>query len=240
MSSSVAQHPLLWLTAALLLGVSVEWVLEMFFFRQRLFDAESRARKRSEELDSERFVHNRTQAELKNRAVEFESAQKGRTLAEALLLATRGKLSAAETELHSLTAECARRESEVSGLRRQIETAQAEIAERRSAGLDGELRLAEAQAAVATSQGVVADLRSHLAQISSELEDLRNQAEHLRQDGKDQAIRIASLTEELESARRGESGWKDSTDALREEVASARGELKDEQENHRALKSEYA
>ncbi|MEN9674344.1 MAG: hypothetical protein RIS76_240, partial [Verrucomicrobiota bacterium] len=40
--------------------------------------------------------------------------------------------------------------------------------------------------------------------------------------------------------RRGESGWKDSTDALREEVASARGELKDEQENHRALKSEYA
>jgi chromosome segregation ATPase len=240
MSSSVAQHPLLWLTAALLLGVSVEWVLEMFFFRQRLFDAESRARKRSEELDSERFVHNRTQAELKNRAVEFESAQKGRTLAEALLLATRGKLSAAETELHSLTAECARRESEVSGLRRQIETAQAEIAERRSAGLDGELRLAEAQAAVATSQGVVADLRSHLAQISSELEDLRNHAEHLRQDGKDQAIRIASLTEELESARRGESGWKDSTDALREEVASARGELKDEQENHRALKSEYA
>ena len=44
-----------------------------------------------EELDSERFHHGRTQAELKARAAELDTAQKGRTLAESLLTAARGK-----------------------------------------------------------------------------------------------------------------------------------------------------
>ena len=105
MSSSVVQHPVLWLIASLLAGMTVEWVLEIFYFRQRLFDAEARARRRGEELDSERFHHGRTQAELKARAAELDTAQKGRTLAESLLTAARGKLASAESELTATAAE---------------------------------------------------------------------------------------------------------------------------------------
>ena len=131
MSSSVAQHPVLWLLAAVLLGMTVEWILEMFYVRQRPFDAESRARKRSEELDSERFAHGRTLTDLKGRLAELDTAQKGRTLAESLLQGARAKLSSVESGWSAVTEARHRAESELSGLRGRLDSAIAETTELR-------------------------------------------------------------------------------------------------------------
>ena len=72
----VAQHPWLWLLCALLAGFLLHWLLDLFVLRRHWLDMENRLRRRSEDFDSERYAHSRTQAELKARTAEVEASRK--------------------------------------------------------------------------------------------------------------------------------------------------------------------
>jgi len=134
MIQSVAQHPVIWLLIALLVGVFLEWVLEVWYFRRPLADARDAARRRSEELDSERFAHGRCQVELKGKLSELETSEKSRAVSESLLTAARSKLSTleaqhAELESRRLVLEgvVSTSEAEISSLRLERESLLSEI-----------------------------------------------------------------------------------------------------------------
>ncbi|MBL9176313.1 MAG: hypothetical protein JNL10_22410 [Verrucomicrobiales bacterium] len=215
MSSSVNQHPILWLIAAFLAGMMVEWILEIFYFRQRLFDSEARARRRGEELDSERFHHGRTQAELKTRTGELDTAQKGRTLAESLLTAARGKLAVAEAELVAAAAERTRLEGEVSRQQREITSLRDDVTRGHEAVVDSGLRCSLLEAEALNGQTALSETRRQLSATDSQLAQALSRVSALEASSADVARQLSqhkidlhtlqterdSRTRELEKAR---------------------------------------
>lgn len=201
MSSSVVQHPILWLIASFLAGMAVEWILEIFYFRQRLFDAEARARRRGEELDSERFHHGRTQAEVKARTAELDTAQKGRTLAESLLTAARGKLATAESELTAAATERARLETELSRLHREVSSLRAEVTQEHEAVVDAGLRIALLESEALNRQSALSETRGQLASTEFQLEQARARVATLESSSADVALQLSQQKIDLDALR---------------------------------------
>ena len=82
MAALVTHHPWLSLLAALLLGMTVEWVLEFLFVRRRMFDLERQLNERERDYTELRHSHGRTLNDLKNKLTELDAVQKARVLAE--------------------------------------------------------------------------------------------------------------------------------------------------------------
>lgn len=222
MTDSIAQHPILWLLAAFLAGALAEWILEMFVLRQRLFEAEDRARRRSEELDSERFHHGRTQADLRVRLGELDAAVKGRSLAESLLQAARAKLTTAETEAASARATC---ESALAlGAQREHERDDAlrDLSAARSEHLGMALQLEALRAEARNRVSAVASLQNRLAQTLADAESGRDRLDSLDAERQALALRVDQQAASLEAARKELSRTAEQLDQVRGELAGAR------------------
>ncbi|MBX3733380.1 MAG: hypothetical protein KF791_12385 [Verrucomicrobiae bacterium] len=203
MSLSISNHPILWMLAAFLAGVLAEWILEIFFFRQRLFDAESRARRRGEELDSERFVHGRTQADLRGRTQELEASLRAKLAVESRLEETRGRLEVAETSLETLRT----REASAIGARerieRELEDMRSELGQERSHRVEAALETEALRAGLRTAEDAAAGVRTHLGQLIPELDAAR--------------LRIAALDQERDTLTTLANRQAGSLDAARKE-----------------------
>jgi len=229
MNISVAQHPVLWLFLAFLLGLFVEWMLEVFFFRRPLADARASARRRGEELDSERFAHGRTQSELKAKLGELEIAQKARTLAESLLSAARSKLTIAEDQEAEFATVQKTLESELASVQNEARSAASERDSLAGEQLGLRLLLAEQQAAWATESGAAEQLRSRLVALQAAFDAATARLPDLETEAFAQATKCEALDSDLQAAMRrhadAESALGEVRGALigaQEEIAAAR------------------
>jgi chromosome segregation ATPase len=114
MNALLVEHPFLMLLCACVLGFLGEWLLELFFFRRRLFETEATLRRRDREVSDLRFELDRVGNQLKNRELELEATQKARQSLELQTALNRQELDrvktdikATERELDASTNECA-------------------------------------------------------------------------------------------------------------------------------------
>lgn len=184
MISLVFQHSWLWLwlVASLLTGFLSHWLLELFFFRQRMFDLESRLRRRGEELDSEKFAHGRTATELRGRTEALATSQKEN--AELLRLRNEARLraeqeardfQAARTKMDGLQDLIRNQAAELVQLKQQVDSSREESTA--SAQLRDEAKGQAERAAMALAhvRADVAGLEAKLKGRSEELREINDQ-----------------------------------------------------------------
>lgn len=199
MNTFFAQHPLLWLLLAFLLGIFFQWLLEIFFLRRPLSDAREAARRRGEELDSERFAHGRTQTELKAKMAELEQTAKGRAMAEAMVSAARSKLAITETQLKDSSEAYQLLTVEVGSLQDRLRSVTTERDQLNNQALGQRLELEDRRAALATEQNALTQVRSHAADLQIALDTSNANAVVLQKEHKDLAIRCQTLEAEVSS-----------------------------------------
>ncbi len=254
MTSLVSQHPWLWLVATYLSGFLTHWLIELFFLRQRLFDAESKLRRRNEELDSERFSHGRTTAESKARLEQLTAAQREianltRARDEALFQSAQSEKMLSEaragtTELESRLAfqerELETRTAELAGIRRQLEESARSREEARLTAEKSTNALAHVRADVAALEGKLKARGEEIRQINESWGAAKEESGELRerlaqQDARLEAAQQTRRTLETELRER-----ESELTELREKQGDLEAELRATSASHAQLEAELA
>jgi predicted flap endonuclease-1-like 5' DNA nuclease len=178
MNTFFLQHPLLSLLAALLLGMILKWVLDLFLLRGRMFELERQLTQRERDLTELRHEHNRALTDLKNRLTELDATQKAKTV---------------------LTGTLATREQDLAEVRKRLGQAEVEAvaAQGREEALGRELA-----AAASVQEALTAGIGSRDAALTAaaeEQERQRTEVETLRL-----AAEAAEAGLELGARQRGE------------------------------------
>lgn len=228
MTALVTHHPWLSLLAALLLGMTVEWVLEFLFVRRRMFDLERQLNERERDYTELRHSHGRTLNDLKNKLTELDAVQKARVLAETSAAARDREMATLRTEAEGHArrlagAESARQDAEtalqearasLAEAVRSRESAEAEAGMARSRVRDLELQLADLTARLATESEAVVQLRAgcetrggeadtaaaEVARLSAELEARNSAVSSLEQALRSRDTTVASLQTRINEA----------------------------------------
>ena len=203
MISLIAEHPALSVLAAFLLGYTIKWLLDLFVLRERLFTAEARAKRRGEELDSERFAHGRAQTDLKTKSSELEAQRRQREAAEATVVALQSRLAGLQGEAATLSARISQLEQEVTAGWLARTGAETESREHAARAGDLALRLNTQDAELATARATIESLRSQVHRLSEENTFAAERLPQLEQDLNHQNTTIGALKADLESALRG-------------------------------------
>ncbi len=203
MNTLVAQHPLLCLLATFLLGFTVKFLLDIYLLRERLFDAEAAVRRRGEELDSERYVHGRTQADLKNRSAELAAAQNSGALLTAQAAALKARLADTETELARVAGARMALGHELASTSAQLTVAVAEARGQASEVADLRLRADVRDAELATAGSTIEALRGNLARAVAEAAALAERIPRLEHDLSAQTTKADALGSDLQQTLRG-------------------------------------
>ena len=254
MTSLVSQHPWLWLVATYLSGFLTHWLIELFFLRHRLFEAESKLRRRNEELDSERFSHGRTTAESKARLEQLTAAQReianltrARDEArvqgvetEKLLASTRVGMMELESRLAFQERELETKTAELESLRRQWEDSVRNRDEARLTAEKSTNALAHVRADVAALEGKLKARGEEIRQINESWGTAREEATELRerlaqQDARLDAAQQTRRTLEAELRER-----ESELSELREKQTDLEAELRATSASHAQLETELA
>jgi chromosome segregation ATPase len=203
MISLIAEHPALSVLAAFLLGYTIKWLLDLFVLRERLFTAEARAKRRGEELDSERFAHGRAQTDLKTKTSELEAQRRQREAAEATVAALQSRLAGVQTEAARLSARISQLEQELTAGWLARTGAETESREHAARAGDLALRLNAQDAELATAHATIESLRSQVHRLREENAFAAQRLPQLEQDLNHQNTTIGALKADLESALRG-------------------------------------
>ncbi len=175
-------------------GFGLNWLLQVFYLRRRLFELESRVRRNREELDSERFAHGRSAAELRAKISELELlGQKYRKSDEAL--------SEAKSALIEIGNAKKLIEDQLEGLVRERDAESANLQR-----LDNELQLARAELlrignALVISQNLKASLESNLEDLRGTMKERESCIELLQTERDDFQRRMADLVQNLDAFR---------------------------------------
>ncbi len=236
MSTLVAQHPWLTLSAVFLLGYTVKYLLDLFFLRQRLFDAEAAVERRGKDLDSERYAHGRTQAELKGKLAELDIAQKARSLTESLLAVLKAKHADAEAALAAAGEQASGLTQELTATRTSLEAAQGEIRRQMEAVAEVSGQLTASEASLAAVKESANALATELANTQATLEGSLNTV------GK-QADSLADLSGRLAISEAALAAAQEKAGALSSELTATQAKLdgaESEARQHAALAEDLA
>ena len=179
------------LVVAFLMGVLVEWLLEIFFFRRRIFERieqlETTLRARDAELNDCQTRSEKLQANVRARDTEL-----GKLRAELNDAHARNKNLLADVENFTATATTA--SATIKTLEGERESLRAQLAQRR-ADLDAALRAhATTQADLHARNAEVEKLRAQTDECRAQQDALRAQIETLQND-------LSRATAELEQSR---------------------------------------
>lgn len=202
MNTLVAQHPLLCLLATFLLGFTVKFLLDIYLLRERLSDAEAAVRRRGEELDSERYVHGRTQVDLKSRSAELAAAQKSGALLAAQAAALMARLADTETDLAKVGEARTTLQRELGSTSAQLTSAVAEARGHASEIADLRLRADVRDAESATSGSAIEALRGNLSRAVAETAALTERIPRLEHDLSAQTTKADALGSDLQQTLR--------------------------------------
>lgn len=225
MITLIAEHPALSVLAAFLLGYTIKWLLDLFVLRERLFTAEARAKRRGEELDSERFAHSRVQNDLKTRTTECETHRKARELAETANATLR-------TQLAALTAEAKQAKVRIAGLEEELTAAwmartgaEGEIREHTAAATDLSLKLAERDAELATAHAALTHLSAETQRLSEIADFAARRVPQLESALASEAGTAAALKSDLDAALRGQADAQSAAGDARTALAATHAAL---------------
>ena len=217
----VAAHPWLSLLAAFLAGYTVKWLLELFVLRERLFSAEARAKRRGEELDSERFAHGRSQTELKARTAEVEALRTSRDAADTAVQSLRSKQSALEADLSTARERLDQLDLEATAVRGARDSAESEARERATAATDLALHLAVRDSELATADSALSELRARVKLLTEETDFAARRIPQLETDLASQANTASALMSDLQAALRGQADAQSAAGDAHTALASA-------------------
>lgn len=211
--------------AYLLGGMTLKWVLDLFFLRHVFRENEQRLSAREAEYTALKHEHSQALTELKNKLTELEATSRAKSLAEASLANLNS--SQAALRAHALRVEedlAAARVRETELLSRISEREQAvQAAEARALASESAVqhqaadaqvlrgRLGDAEAALSDLGRREAELGEELGRVRSELAERIRQADETARESEGARARVA----ELEVALQGRDA----------EIADARGRL---------------
>ncbi len=220
MVAYVLNHPRASLVAALLIGMLLEWLLELFFLRRRLFDLEHELGHRERDVAALRHEQARSLTELRNKLTELDSTQKAKLALEHQMEVRERELAQAREGLHraeqSQQAERARaataeaRWHEVlqraNLLERQVTDLELDLRGERSAREGWLLEREELRAALLTEQMALGELRTVLRSQSEESDRLMGRVEELDREfarGKQSENKMRDALESREAMMSG-------------------------------------
>lgn len=221
MISLIAEHPALSVLAAFLLGYTIKWLLDLFVLRERLFTAEARAKRRGEELDSERFAHGRSQTELRGKTSDLEAQRKLREAADTAITALQSQLTHLQADAATAAARVSQLEQEVTAGWIARSGAENESREHAARALDFALKLNTHDADLATAQATIDSLRSQVHRLAEENDFAAKRVPQLESDLHHQNTTTAALKADLESALRGQSDAQSAAGDARTALTSA-------------------
>jgi chromosome segregation ATPase len=105
MNSVIGHNPWVSLLAAVLFGMVVKWVMDLFFLRSEVFGLRRRVSDRERDLTDLRHEHGRSLQELKNRLTELDATSKAKAQALAGLAAREAELVAFRERVSTLSAQ---------------------------------------------------------------------------------------------------------------------------------------
>ncbi len=177
MNALITHYPVPSLLAALLFGMIVKWLLDLFFLRSRVFGLERQVTERERDLTDLRHDHNRALVDLKNRLTELDATQKAKILISASLAARETDLADARRRLTGIESEIQTQREAAEQWRNSFQAREAELAlaRERMATLDGELAAGTSvyeavQAAVQARDTQLAEVISRETELSARLE----------------------------------------------------------------------
>ena len=176
-----------WLSpfAYLLGGMTLKWVLDIFFLRHVYRDNEHKLNVREAEYTALKHEHSQALTDLKNKLTELDATSKSKALAEGNLSKINSNLVALRTHVlrveedlahgrnreAELEEKVARRDNELQFAQAQVRSLESEAAEQRSAAETWRLNLAEVRAAADTLADSEAGLRNQLSETLQDLAD---------------------------------------------------------------------
>lgn len=138
MTDFIAHHPWASMALAFLLGMLLEWLLEMFFLRRSLFDMEHELGQRERDVAALRHEQARTLTELRNKLTELDATQRSLQQAEQDGKADHRKIATQDRLIADLRQEMLQRDSRIAKLEARLaEAVVALSAPEKSAGGKG-------------------------------------------------------------------------------------------------------
>ncbi len=221
MISLIAEHPVLSVLAAFLLGYTIKWLLDLFVLRERLFTAEARAKRRGEELDSERFAHGRVQTDLRTKTSEMEAQRKLRETADAMVATLQSQITRLQVDAATDAARVSQLEQEVTVGWIARSGAENESREHAARALDLALKLNAQDAELATAQATIDSLRSQGHRLAEENDFAAKRVPQLESDLHHHNTTTAALKADLEAALRGQADAQSAAGDARTALTSA-------------------
>lgn len=168
------------LLACLVGGMTLKWLLDLFFLRAHFARLERQASGREADYIALKHDHSRVLTDFKNKLTELDATAKAKSLAESTLSKRDSDLTALRSHLTTLEAELAAsrlreasanehlyaREKDFANATRALAGAQLEVQERTAAQEDLRLRHAEITAAAQTSAEALTVSRAYCETIS--------------------------------------------------------------------------
>lgn len=236
MNSVIGQHPWVSVLAAVLLGMVVKWVLDLFFLRSEVFGLRRRLSDRERDLTDLRHEHGRSLQELKNRLTELDATSKAKSVALAGLAARETELAALREQVVTLSQHSIESDTRVASLRLEITQHQQSLAGLRSRMASQEetlMDLGGCYASLTRDLGVVQSVRDALeAAVRSRDESLAaaeeqvttlTAARDVEASGRTVAVEeLARFTAEMTVVRAERDAARKSASALDRELAEVR------------------
>lgn len=181
------------LVAVFLGGMTVKWLLDLFFLRRAMFETQEALLTRERQITDLRHELNRSVEALKNRTTELDATVRSKAAAEALAAGTAAELAETtgrkETEVLALQQALESERSAAACLRGEVRTLLAHLdseqGDRRAAGSEAlglRLRAAEDRARALDQEAALGRLRGALQVLETEADALRTPLEKARRD----------------------------------------------------------
>lgn len=182
-------------------GMTLKWVLDLFFLRQGSQETERMLSVREAEFTALKHEHSQKLIELKNKLMELDATSKAKAVTEgnlakqssdlvalrAHLLRTEEELATSRNNELALLERISTRDAELHVAIRRIDSLELETRDQASAAESLRLRLEEVASVASTHSGTVVELRTTLAALQVEAAEA--------------SVRRAELSGELEAQR---------------------------------------
>lgn len=164
----ISEHPWLCLFAAVVAGMILEWVLELFFLRSRLFQLDADLQRCRRESGEQRHLFDQVQKELRSKGDLLTAVQNSKREVEARVAGADGRAEAAQRELAAGAAVLARVQRELEVAARENLALKAELEGARSAAVGWQAERATLTAELETVRESRQALERELAVRDSE------------------------------------------------------------------------
>lgn len=223
------QNWMLWLVVAFLVGMLVEWLLEIFFFRRRIFERiaslEATVRTRETDLNECTARGEKLQADLRTRDAELAQLRANVENLTANLSAARANVQTLEGERNTLHAKVQTRDAELAQLRDELNAARTQNQSLLADVAKFTTGAATAAATITSLEGERENLRVQISQLRGDLDAARQAHANLQADLNARNAEVEKLRAQLHECQAQQETWRVQVEKLQTDLARANAEL---------------